>query len=98
MESEYGTYAEMDLNLSLYFEHLYLEGSHLSLGTRVLNAVLFCRPEWGRGPSAYPLSRMEVRVWARQAPYRSRLPLPWEVARMLSNWLVYNASGGWAWR
>ena len=85
----HGTEAEMDASLVAFFDYQYFEGEHSSLGQQTLASVTHFRPEWGRQHGVrLAQARQALRGWRRLAPPRSRLPTPWEVVCMITNWFV----------
>ncbi len=71
------------------FDEWFLEGENLSIGRKALAALVYFRPQLGRGAGCrLAASRQALRVWKRLDPPASRLPLPWLVVAMISNQLM----------
>lgn len=82
-----GSSDEVDRALTLYLEECYLDGSDLSLGRYVVAAVTFVRPDL-RSPAMQKLpgTKQSLQGWRNLCPPQSRLPVPWEVACLVSAW------------
>eukprot|EP00438_Fugacium_kawagutii_P023337 Skav200217 [mRNA] locus=scaffold3745:15519:20956:- [translate_table: standard] len=78
---------EVDRALTLYLEELYLDGSDLSMGRYVVASVTFVRPDL-RSPAMQrlPGTKQSLQGWRNLCPPQSRLPVPWEVACLVSAW------------
>ena len=74
---------ELDLQLSLYLEELYLAGEDLSVANYVTAAVMFHVPGC-KSMKGLPKSQQSMRGWRRLCPPRSRLPVPYEVVCLLA--------------
>ncbi|CAK0887949.1 unnamed protein product, partial [Prorocentrum cordatum] len=72
-----------------YFDCKYFEGVHSSLGGRLVCAACYLRPELSRQRGArLARVRQALRGWSLRSPSQSRLPTPWEAARLIADLLV----------
>ena len=80
--------AETDPLLAEFLDEMYLDGAHVSLGQRMLAAVLFHLSALSRaGGSRMPRSRRSLKGWQRLAPAGSRIGMPYEVMSMVVMWM-----------
>eukprot|EP00438_Fugacium_kawagutii_P021515 Skav212741 [mRNA] locus=scaffold1199:108583:113900:+ [translate_table: standard] len=66
-----------------FLEFLYLEGEDLSKANYVTAAILFHCP-YAKGLSGLPMAQQSMKGWRRLCPPRSRMPIPYEAACLLS--------------
>ncbi|CAK0809251.1 unnamed protein product, partial [Prorocentrum cordatum] len=78
-----------------YFDCKYFEGVHSSLGSRLVCAVCYLRPELSRQRGArLARVRQALRGWSLRSPSQSRLPTPWEVVCLIADLLVRKGRWG----
>ncbi|CAK0856443.1 unnamed protein product [Prorocentrum cordatum] len=79
---------DADQTLSQYLDEMYLDGAHVSLGQRMLAAVLFHQSALSKaGGARMARGRRALKGWQRLAPAGSRLGVPYEVMRMIVMWM-----------
>ncbi|CAK0805153.1 unnamed protein product, partial [Prorocentrum cordatum] len=79
---------DADQTLSQYLDEMYLDGAHVSLGQRMLAAVLFHQSALSKaGGARMARSRRALKGWQRLAPAGSRLGVPYEVMCMIVMWM-----------
>jgi hypothetical protein len=77
--------AEVDNNLAVWMQAMFLEGLQSEKGSLAIAAVKYQWPEFGRrGALGLPRADQALRGWRRRAPLTSRLPLPWEVVALIA--------------
>eukprot|EP00438_Fugacium_kawagutii_P025616 Skav209719 [mRNA] locus=scaffold528:209114:215555:- [translate_table: standard] len=80
MESE-----DLDRLLTQYLEVLYLDGSDLSAANYLVAAAVFHVPS---AKGQLPLTQQSLKGWRKLCPPRARMPIPYEVACLLSQLAV----------
>ena len=81
---------EMDGALERYMEEVFKRGQHIQRGSRLMGIIMFFNPIFGTGGNmTLPFASNALRRWRREAPGRTRLPLPWEVVCLAALQLVH---------
>ncbi|CAK0910921.1 unnamed protein product [Prorocentrum cordatum] len=79
---------DADQTLSQFLGEMYLDGARVSLGQRMLAAVLFHQSALSKtGGARVPRGRRALKGWQRLAPAGSRLGVPCEVMCMIVMWM-----------
>lgn len=83
--------AEVDKALCMMLDQMFLEGEDLSKAQYMTAAVMFKCP-YLRSPKQMllPVSKQCLQGWRKLDPPRSRLPLPWEVACPMAEYMMKN--------
>ncbi|CAK0807270.1 unnamed protein product, partial [Prorocentrum cordatum] len=80
---------ELETAVLDYLGWEYFEGVHSSLGSRLVCAACYLRPELSRQRDARRARvRSALRVWSLRSPSQSRLPTLWEVVCLIVDLLV----------
>lgn len=71
----------LEMVLLEFFDHAYLNGGSVDIGTKVLAALGDKFPRWHRSAAIgrLPRARRALQGWLRLSPLVTRLPLPWMV-------------------
>lgn len=75
--------ASVDLALTHYLDHLWMEGEDLSAANYAKASILFHRPDL-KGRGSLSRASQALKGWRRLAPPQSRMPLPYEVITLLA--------------
>ena len=82
----------VDRNLARYLNKMFGDGADLGEGQKMMAALKFSRPEFGRwGETRLPRASQALLGWRKRNPPRARLPLPWEACAGILVWITETA-------
>ena len=81
--------SRLDSSLARYLTEKFAGGLDLGEAQKLMAAVKFALPLYGRfGQLELPCSMQAMSGWRKRNPPRARLPLPWEAFAAIVVWLV----------
>ena len=76
---------EIDGVTARWMEAEFLNGEPADMGSRMLAAIKFFRPEFSRsGSASLPKATQALRGWKRRAPTQTKMPLPFEAVVLIA--------------
>ncbi|CAK0843088.1 unnamed protein product [Prorocentrum cordatum] len=88
---------EVDDALARFFREEFLDGGESCDAWKLMAALAFTRPDLATRQGRLPRAARAAKGWARLAPARSRLPLPWPVVCLVIETMCGRGLVAFAW-